>query len=85
MKLLDICEFRCRHILMFFFIFEFLVVLIDFFIIFMRSGVKFYVDLGGREVERTILDPFRENFPGDVSAPKFANTKYICCFVGKHE
>ena len=60
---------------MFFFIFEFLVVLIEIFIIFMRSGVKFYVDLGGREVERTILDPFRENFPGDVSAPKFANTK----------
>ena len=62
---------------MFFFIFEFLAVLIDIFISSMRSGVKFYVDLGGREVERTILDPFRENFPGDVSAPKFANTKYV--------
>ena len=60
---------------MFFFIFEFLVVLIDIFISSMRSGVKFYIDLAGREVERTILDPFRENSPGDVSAPKFANTK----------
>ena len=30
----------------------------EFFIIFMRSGVKFYVDLGDRGVKRTILDPF---------------------------
>ena len=60
---LDICEFWCRNIPMFFFIFDFLAVLIDIFISSMRSGVKFYVDLGGREVERTILDPFRDKIP----------------------
>ena len=37
--------------------------LIEIFIIFMRSGVNNYVDFGGREVERTILDPFRGKIP----------------------
>ncbi len=42
----------------------------------MRFAVKKYVDWWSREVEGTILDPFREKSVRNVSAPKYANAEY---------
>ena len=55
---------------MFFFIFEFLVAILGILVASMRFAVKFYVDWWSREVEGTILDPFREEKTSDVPAPK---------------
>ena len=66
---------------MFFFIFDYLVGVLGILVASMRSGVKFCVDWGGREVEGTILDPFREKSVRNVSAPKYANTEYLDSLV----